>query len=366
MADTAPPDIDTHEAAAKASALLAEVPERDRLDLGRLAEWMSAKVAGFARPLTYARFSGGQSNPTYRLDTPKTSYVLRRKPFGNLLPSAHAVDREYRVISGLHPTRFPVPRALGLCEDAHVIGSVFYVMEMVEGDVHWDGLMPGLSNDERRERYHALIDTLADLHTVDPVRVGLGDFGKPGNYFERQVDRWTRQYRAAETERNEAIERLITWLPRTVPKQNRTSIVHGDYRIDNLIFAPGEPRVSAVLDWELSTLGDPVADLTYLLMNWMNAPDGRAGVMGATGPGTGIPTLEDATLRYSARVGRTEPIALDWYFAFNTFRLAGIVQGIRKRFADGNASSPHAAAAATRMPALAERAWDFAVRAGAW
>ena len=253
------------------------VGEKDRLDLDALGAWMTAHVPGFAGPLTYAKFAGGQSNPTYRLDTPHRAYVLRRKPFGPILPSAHAVDREYRVIAGLHPTGFPVPRPYGLCEDADVIGSAFYVMEMVEGRTIWDGAMPGATPAERTAHYEAMVDTLAALHNTDYAAAGLGEYGRPGNYFERQVGRWTKQYRAAETERMGSVERLIEWLPRTLPEQTRTAIVHGDYRIDNMIFAPAKPKVIAVLDWELSTLGDPLADFPYLLMSWVTEPEGRSG-----------------------------------------------------------------------------------------
>ena len=245
------------------------VGDKDRLDLDRLTAWMREHVDGFEGPLTYAKFAGGQSNPTYRLDTPGRAYVLRRKPFGPILPSAHAVDREYRVIAGLHPTGFPVPRPYGLCEDPKVIGAAFYVMEMVGGRTIWDGSMPGAAPDERRAHYEAMVDTLAALHSVDYPAAGLGDYGKPGNYFERQVARWTKQYRAAETETMPSVDRLIDWLPRTLPEQTRTSIVHGDYRIDNMIFAREEARVIAVLDWELSTLGDPLADFSYIFMNWV-------------------------------------------------------------------------------------------------
>ena len=342
-----------------------EVADRDRLDLDRLAGWMAASVDGFAGPLSYAKFAGGQSNPTYRLDTPGRRYVLRRKPFGPILPSAHAVEREYRVIAGLHPTGFPVPRPYGLCEDEGVIGAAFYVMEMVEGRTLWDGAMPDAAPAERAAHYEAMIDTLAALHTTDHVAAGLGDYGKPGNYFERQVARWSKQYRAAETERMEAVERLIEWLPRTVPEQTGTSIVHGDFRIDNMIFAPARPQVAAVLDWELSTLGDPLADFSYFLMSWVTQPEGRSGVMGMTGPAPGIPTLEEVVERYCAATGRDGVPALDWYFAYNLFRLTGIVQGIKKRMEIGTASSAQAAKTVARLPALAEAAWGFAVKAGA-
>ena len=341
------------------------VAEKDRLDLDRLGDWMGSTIDGFAGPLTYAKFAGGQSNPTYRLDTPDHRYVLRRKPFGPILPSAHAVEREYRVIAGLHPTGFPVPRPYGLCEDNDVIGAAFYVMEMIEGRTLWDGAMPGASPAGRTAHYHAMVDTLAALHTTDHRAAGLGDYGKPGNYFERQVARWTRQYRAAETDRVEPVERLIEWLPRTVPDQTGTSIVHGDFRIDNMIFAPDAPRVLAVLDWELSTLGDPLADFSYFLMSWVTQPEGRSGVLGLTGPESGIPTLEEMTRRYCAATGRDGVPDLDWYFAYNLFRLTGIVQGIKKRIELGTASSAQAERTVARLPALAAAAWSFAERAGA-
>jgi aminoglycoside phosphotransferase (APT) family kinase protein len=341
------------------------VGEKDRLDLDRLTAWMDTNVDGFAGPLTYAKFAGGQSNPTYRLDTPGRAYVLRRKPFGPILPSAHAVDREYTVIAGLHPTGFPVPRPYGLCEDAGVIGAAFYVMEMVEGRTIWDGSMPGATRADRRAHYDAMVDTLAALHNTDHVAAGLGAYGKPGNYFERQVGRWTKQYRAAETERMDSVERLIDWLPRTLPEQTRTSIVHGDYRIDNMIFAPAEPRVIAVLDWELSTLGDPLADFSYLLMSWVTEPEGRSGVLGMTGDETGIPTIEQVVERYCAATGRDGVPDLNWYFAYNLFRLTGIVQGIKRRIIDGTASSAQAEKTVAKIHGLADAAWGFAVKAGA-
>ena len=341
------------------------VGEKDRLDLDRLTAWMDTNVDGFAGPLTYAKFAGGQSNPTYRLDTPGRAYVLRRKPFGPILPSAHAVDREYTVIAGLHPTGFPVPRPYGLCEDPGVIGAAFYVMEMVKGRTIWDGSMPGATRADRRAHYDAMVDTLAALHNTDHVAAGLGAYGKPGNYFERQVGRWTKQYRAAETERMDSVERLIEWLPRTLPEQTRTSIVHGDYRIDNMIFAPAEPRVIAVLDWELSTLGDPLADFSYLLMSWVTEPEGRSGVLGMTGDETGIPTIEQVVERYCAATGRDGVPDLNWYFAYNLFRLTGIVQGIKRRIIDGTASSAQAEKTVAKIHGLADAAWGFAVKAGA-
>ena len=338
---------------------------QDRLDADKLAAWMADNVAGFTGPVTVRKFAGGQSNPTYRLDSPSGAYVLRRKPFGPLLPSAHAVDREYAVIAGLYPTGFPVAKPYGLCTDASILGSWFYILGMVEGRTIWDGGMPDMTPPERTATYHAMVDTLAALHNTDHVAAGLGDYGKPGNYFERQVGRWTKQYRAAETEVMPAMERLIDYLSRTIPEQQRTTIVHGDYRIDNMIFDATEPKVLAVLDWELSTTGDPLADFSYMMMNWVTEPEGRSGVLGLTGAETGIPTIAQMTERYCAATGRDGVPDLNWYFAFGLFRLSSIVQGIKKRVLDGTASSAHAAEMATRIPRLAEQAWHFAKEAGA-
>jgi aminoglycoside phosphotransferase (APT) family kinase protein len=336
------------------------------IDMGRLQPWLERHVEGFGTTAQLTKFPGGQSNPTYRIDAGDVRYVLRRKPFGSILPSAHAVEREYRLIAALHPTGFPVPRPFALCEDPAVIGAPFYVMAMVEGRTFWNGRLPEQDKSERRAIYEQMIATLARLHSFDPAAVGLGDYGAPGNYFERQVGRWTKQYRAAETGRIEEAERLIEFLPRTVPAQERLSIIHGDYRIDNLIYAPDGPRVAAVLDWELSTLGDPLADFTYLVMQWeMPAEAGSAGLRGVDFRAEGIPTLEEAVALYCSATGRSGLPALDWYFAYNLFRLLGIVQGIKKRFLDGNASSAKAEEMASRVPMLAEAAWHFARRAGA-
>lgn len=341
------------------------VADKDRLDEAKLTEWMAANVEGFTGPLTYAKFAGGQSNPTYRIDSPSGSYVLRRKPFGPLLPSAHAVDREYRLIAGLYPTGFPVARPYGLCTDESVIGAVFYVMGYADGRNLWDGTLPDYTPAERTALYHAMGDTLAALHKTDFIAAGLGDYGKPGNYFERQVARWTKQYRMSETEHMPEVERLIEFLPKTIPPQERTAIVHGDYRIDNMIFAASEPRVLAVLDWELSTLGDPLADFSYFLMSWVTEPEGRSGVKGKTGGDTGIPTMEEMVQRYCAATGRDGVPDLNWYFSYNLFRLTGIVQGIKKRIVDGTASSAQAEKSAAGVYRLAKASWDFAVKAGA-
>ncbi len=347
-----------------------DVPEKDQLDLDRLSMWMAENVAGFSGPIGIRKFAGGQSNPTYRIDAgPKDlagAYVLRRKPFGPLLPSAHAVDREYALIAALHPTGFPVARPYGLCMDDAVIGSAFYVMGMVDGRTLWDGSIPDATGPaDRTAIYHAMVDTLAALHKIDPAAVGLSNYGKPGNFFERQVGRWTKQYRAAETETLPAMDNLIAYLPTSLPEQSGISIVHGDFRIDNMIFDATEPRVLAVLDWELSTLGDPMADLAYLLMNWVTEPEGRSGVMGLDLAALGIPTMEAMATRYCEKMGRANVPDMNWYFAFNLFRLAGIVQGIKKRVIDGTASSAHAAAMAEKVEPLANAAWGFAQKAGA-
>ena len=341
------------------------VPDKDRFDEAKLTAWMEANVEGFEAPLTYAKCAGGQSNPTFKISAPSGEYVLRRKPFGNLLPSAHAVDREYRVIAGLYPTGFPVARPYGLCTDPDVLGTDFYVMSFADGRNLWDGTLPDYAPADRTGIYNAMCDTLAALHNTDHEAAGLGDYGRPGNYFERQVARWTKQYRASETEHMESVERLIDYLPRTVPAQTRTSVVHGDYRIDNMIFHKTDARVIALLDWELSTLGDPLADFSYFLMSWVTAPEGRSGVLGHTGPETGIPTIEDMVARYCAATGRDGLPDLNWYFAYNLFRLTGIVQGIKKRIVEGTASSAQAEKSAAGVYRLADAAWGFAQAAGA-
>ena len=337
----------------------------DRLDEGKLTAWMEANVAGFKGPLALSKFKGGQSNPTYKIEAASGNYVLRRKPFGVLLPSAHAVDREYKVQAGLSGTGFPVAPQYGLCTDENVLGSWFYVMGMVDGRTIWDGSMPGSTPAYRRATYEAMIDTLAALHNVDVEKAGLSSYGKPGNYFGRQVERWTRQYRLSETETMPQMERLIEWLPATLPEQTRTSVVHGDYRIDNMIFAHDEAKVLAVLDWELSTLGDPLADFMYVCMAWVTENAGRSGVQDLDRKALGIPELDEVTARYCAATGRDGVPDMNWYFAYNFFRLAGIMQGIKKRVIDGTASSDHARTMSERVSPLAERAWEFAEKAGA-
>jgi aminoglycoside phosphotransferase (APT) family kinase protein len=337
------------------------VAESHRFDEAALDAWMRANVADYAGPLEVRQFKGGQSNPTYQLVTPRWKYVMRRKPPGKLLASAHAVDREYKVVTALHSTGFPVARTYGLCRDDGVIGTMFYVMDMVEGRILWDQTMPTYAPSERRAIFMAKLKTLADLHNTDYEKIGLADYGKPGNYMARQVDRWTKQYKASETVRIDEIERLIEWLPKTVPAQERTSIVHGDYRLDNMVLHATEPRVAAVLDWELSTLGEPLADFAYLLMNWFNGS-----IASIENPEQyGIPPVEEYMREYCRLTGRDSLPDLNWFLSYNTFRLAGIVQGIVGRVRDGTANSPQAAAMALRVPGLAQASWAFAQKAGA-
>ncbi len=340
-----------------------EVPEADKLDLDALTSWFEANVEGYDGPISYTKFKGGQSNPTYKIDTPGAKYVLRRQPFGKLLPSAHAVDREYKAMTGLHPTGFPVPKTYGLCEDPDVLGSKFFVMSMADGRSLWNGALPGVEPDQRREIYHSMIDTMADLHLQKPDQIGMSDYGKPNDYCARQINRWTKQYKLSETEHQPKMEALIEWLPETIPPQHESSIVHGDYRLDNTIFHATENRVIAVLDWELSTLGDPIADFSYLMLNWFNPADGRAGLSGLDLKALGIPSVEEAVERYVTRTGYPVP-PMEWYFAYNLFRLAGIMQGIKKRVIDGTASSSHAKQMSERVTPLMENAYNFAKAAG--
>jgi len=331
-----------------------------KFDISGLEGWMAEHVPDFAGPLNVTQFKGGQSNPTYKLETPTGAYVLRRKPPGVLLPSAHAVDREHRVMKALGEAGFPAPKMYGLCEDEAVIGTAFYVMDFVEGRIFWDPYLPDLSREERTAIYDASNATLARLHAVDVGAAGLSDFGKPGNYFERQIGRWTKQYKAAETGPIEAMDRLIEWLPANAPAQERVSVVHGDYRLDNMIFHPSEPRVIAVLDWELSTLGDPLADFTYQLMQWRTPKDIRSGFLGVDLPALGIPTEEEYIRAYCERTGRDGLGDLEFYFAYNIFRLAGIAQGVYARSLAGNASNTKAKELGALVKPMADYAWGIA------
>jgi aminoglycoside phosphotransferase (APT) family kinase protein len=338
-----------------------EVAAAFRFDEGALDTWLRSHVQDYAGPLQVRQFKGGQSNPTYQLTTPKKRYVLRRKPPGILLPSAHAIDREFRMISALYPTGFPVARPLALCTDEAVIGTWFYVMDMVEGRNLWDPTLPQYLPSERWALFRAKISTLADLHNTRYLDLGLESYGKPGNYMARQVDRWTRQYRASEGNPIDEVERLIDWLAATVPAQDCTSIVHGDYRLDNLIYHSTNAEVAAVLDWELSTIGDPLADFTYLLMNWIDGPLAQIADLSAHG----IPSLEEAIDYYCSLTGRPGLENLYWFFAYNSFRVVGIIQGILRRAHDGIANHPDAAALAPQVDRYAKIGWSCARRAGA-
>ena len=343
-----------------------DVREALRFDEQRLSEYMTSHVEGFHGPLSVRQFRGGQSNPTYLLEAGSGRYVLRRKPPGKLLKSAHAVDREFRVISALYGADFPVPRPCALCEDDVVIGTSFYIMEYVEGRIFWELDLPGLAPDERAAIYDSSNATIARLHNFDYAAMGLDDFGKPGNYFARQISRWSGQYRASETRTIDAMDRLIEWLPEHIPDDDSASIVHGDFRLDNMIIHPDEPRVIAVLDWELSTIGHPLADFTYHLMSWQ-MPEiglGSAGLRDKDLAALGIPSEDEYTRLYCERTGRDAGIAdREFYSAFNFFRLAAILQGIAGRVRDGTAASAHAGQAERAVEPLALLGWEFAARA---
>ncbi|MBI1960506.1 MAG: phosphotransferase [Candidatus Rokubacteria bacterium] len=334
-----------------------EVRETHRFDVAALESYMKGHVAGFSGPLAVRQFQGGQSNPTYYLQTPQREYVLRRKPPGKLLPSAHAVDREYRVITALGQTDVPVPRTYALCEDPEVVGTPFFIMECVHGRVIPDARLPGLTPADRAAMYDAMSDVLARLHNVDYAAVGLGDFGKPGNYFARQIHRWTSQYRASETETIASMDRLIGWLPGHIPPDDTTTIVHGDYRLGNMIVHPTEPRVLAVLDWELCTLGHPLADLAYNCMPYHLSADVMEGFEGADLAPLGIPSEETYLAAYCRRTGRPGIEDWDFYVAFSMFRLAAIAQGIMGRVLAGTANDPHARLRGERARPLADAAW---------
>ncbi len=349
------------------------VSEAHAFDSGALAAWMSAYVEGFAGPLSVEMFKGGQSNPTYKLITPGRTYVMRAKPgpVAKLLPSAHAIEREFAVMRGLHGTDVPVARMHALCEDESVIGRAFYIMAFVEGRVLWDQTLPGMTPAERGAHYDELNRVIAALHKVDCAARGLADYGKPGNYFERQIGRWSKQYLASVTQPIAEMDRLIEWLPTHMPASARddglTAIVHGDYRLDNVIFHPSQPRILAVLDWELSTLGHPLADFSYHCMAWHIPPGSFRGIGGVDLASLGIPSEQDYIRRYCARTGLATPeqLAPDWnfYLAYNMFRIAAILQGIAKRVEAGTASSAQARASGAGARPMAELAWSFAQKA---
>lgn len=330
------------------------VREKHRFDIGALFRYMREHVEGFSGELEVEQFRGGQSNPTYRLTAAGKRYVLRRKPPGKLLPSAHAVDREYRVITALQGTAVPVARTYALCEDDAVIGTAFYIMDYVDGRVLWDPRLPGVSSVDRAAIFDEMNRVIAALHQVDYGQQGLSDFGKPGNYFARQIARWTKQYKASETEKIEAMDRLAEWLPENIPPGEETAVVHGDYRLDNLIWSPTEPRILAVLDWELSTLGHPLADFSYHCMGFRFSPDEFRGLSGVDLAALGIPNEEEYIAAYCRRTGRSGIENWDFYMAYNMFRLAGIAQGIMGRVVDGTAASQHALETGRRARPLAE------------
>ena len=346
-----------------------EVAPSLRLDVTRLEIYLKKAIAGFAGPLAVRQFKGGQSNPTYLLLTPLRRYVLRRKPPGRLLPSAHAVDREFRVIGALHAQGFPVAEPLHYCDDEKVVGTAFYVMGFVEGRVFWNPEMPGSNPTERTQVYDSMNATLARLHSFDPAAIGLSDFGRGENYVARQVERWSKQYRASETQSIDEMERLIDWLPDHIPPAGPVRLVHGDYRLDNMILSDSGPKVLAVLDWELSTLGDPLADFTYHLMQWHMPPDetgaGTGSLSGLKLATLGIPSAGDYVEAYRARTKLDPRPHLPVYLAYNFFRLAAILQGIAGRVRDGTATSEHAPAKALMVRPLAATAWRFAREAGA-
>ena len=339
-------------------------------DVAALEAWLATRLSEFEAPLRVEQFKGGQSNPTYKLSTAGRSYVMRTKPGpkARLLPSAHAIEREFRVMEALSLTPVPVARMHLLCEDESVIGRAFYIMEFIEGRVLWDQSLPGFDPAGRAAIYDEMNRVIAALHCIDPRSVGLVDFGKPGSYFSRQIARWTRQYQASMTETIVEMDRLIDWLPAHLPPsaldEGQISIVHGDYRLDNVIFHPTAPRILAVLDWELSTLGHPLADFSYHAMSWHIPPGAFRGIAGLDHAALGIPSEQDYIARYCQRTGRgsAEDLQADWnfYLAYNLFRIAAILQGIAKRAQDGTAASTEARANGSATRSLAELAWRFA------
>lgn len=341
------------------NAELTSVRDAHRFDEDALARYLEANVPGFERPMTVEQFEGGQSNPTFRVTAGGRRFVLRKQPPGQLLPSAHQVDREYRVMKALEGTDVPVPRMEVLCEDTDVIGTKFYLMEWVDGRVFAETRLPGLSPTERRSIYLDLARVLATLHNVDPETVGLGDFGRPGNYYERQISRWSKQYLASKTEEIEAMERLMAWLPDNIPAQRKTVIVHGDYRLGNCLIHPTEPRIVAVLDWELSTLGDGLADLGYLCQDYHGEAYTDAGLAGADLETLGIPTEAEMVAEYCRHAGIDRIDNWPFYLIYNMFRSAAIIQGVYKRGVDGNASSATALQFKDAARLRSERAWQM-------
>jgi aminoglycoside phosphotransferase (APT) family kinase protein len=330
------------------------------ISVERLSAWLSAHVAGFHAPVAVEPFSGGQSNPTFRLKAASREYVLRRKPIGSVLPSAHAVDREFRVLHALAGMGVPVPHVHALCTDESVIGSMFYVMDLVPGRIFWDARLPGLPAADRAAIYDSMSETIARIHSLDPAAIGLDDYGRKGAYLECQVARWSKQYQASETGPNPAMDRLMEWLPQYLPAESDIRLVHGDYRLDNLIIHPTEPRVIAVLDWELSTLGDPIADFAYHVMTWRTSPDLFRGIAGSNFAMSGIPAESEYLNSYLQRVSRGRPNHWEFYLVLSLFRVAAILQGIAKRSIDGTASNADAAEVGAKAVPLSKLAWDLA------
>lgn len=337
-----------------------------RFDVRSLGRWMEANIADFAGPVEVEQFKGGQSNPTYKIVTPRKTYVLRRKPPGELLKGAHAIEREAKVLRALGETGFPVPTVQGLCTDDAVIGTWFYVMDMVEGRIFWDATFPEVPRQDRPAYFDAMNATIAQLHALDPYAIGLGDYGKPGNYFSRQISRWSRQYLDdVDAGRDPLMDRLIEWLSDNVPAGDETAISHGDFRCDNMIFHPTQPRVLAVLDWELSTLGHPLADFAYHAMMYRMPPDIVAGLADADLDALNIPEESAYVADYARRAGRDHLPGYDFAVAFNFFRLAAIFHGIKGRVIRGTAANAQAAQRVAALPRLIELAWRQAQRVGA-
>lgn len=335
------------------------------IDVDRLSEWLTENVAGYAGPLALEKFDGGQSNPTFLLATPTGRYVLRRQPLGPLLKGAHAVDREARVMRALADAKFPVPRVYALCTDATVIGSWFYIMDFADGRIFWDGGLPGVAREERGAYQSAMAVTLAELHGFDPAALGLSDYGRPGRYFERQLDRWAGQYRADEAAgRSADMDAVADWLQAHVPQDAATCLVHGDYRIDNVVFHRDEPRVVAVLDWELSTLGDPIVDFAYNLLMYRVSSAMPWGLADRDLAALGLPDERAYVAEYCRRTGRTDIPDLDTYIVFNLFRMAAIIHGIKGRMLRGNAASAEAGAMVAHLDLLARTARTIADRVG--
>ena len=346
------------------------VADRQKFDVATLADYMRQHVEGFdakaADGMTVEQFKGGQSNPTFKItagNQPSQQYVMRAKPgpVAKLLPSAHAIEREFKVMNALNKASFPAAKQYALCTDEDVIGRAFYIMEFVDGRVLWDQSLPGMTPSQRAEIYDEMNRVISQLHTIDYAAIGLADYGRPGNYFARQIDRWTKQYKASETEKIEAMDNLIAWLPNNIPPGDDTSIVHGDYRLDNMMFHKTEPRILAVLDWELSTLGHPLADFSYHCMSWHVTAGQFRGIKGLDHQALGIPSEQEYIAKYCERTGKTIRQAdFSFYLAYNMFRMAGILQGIMKRYVDGTASSAQAKKSGEAARPMAELGWSYA------